>query len=589
MPSGPRPAGWLAVGAVGLAALVLGYLGLDEHYARSSSPRSELDLLYASLQLFLFEGGSLVGPLPWKLEIARLLAPAVAGYAAFRALAAIFREQLDALKARRLRDHTVVCGASGEGAYLARTLKGRGQDVALLTLEPSAIRARACRAVGIPIVGGDARSPLSLTAAGVHRARYVVTACGSDGVNAEVAMRVRDLSRRSPRRALRCVAHIVEPRLCAFLAAQQFGRSAREPFQLEFFSPYRTAAQQLLNEQPPFGEGADAPQGDERVVLVGMGRFGTCVLEEITRRWARGRRASGGRLRVAVVDPEAEAKIASLRLRCPRIPPDCQLEAHSLSVESPEFQAGTFLGGPRGSAAPRVAYVCLREDWEALYAGLILHRHLARKGVPIVLRMATEGGLASLLPKEGARAGFEGLHGFVLLERACVPELVLGGAIETIARAMHRRYVRERARRGETAETNEAAVAWEELPDALRESNRDQAVDVGRKLRSVGCELAPLTDWDADRFEFSPEEVEKLARAEHDRWLRERRGAGWQRSRGRDVGEGKSPHIVPWDELPEEIRDYDRDFIRGLPGFLAEAGFQILRVEEPGASRAGEG
>ena len=55
---------------------------------------------------------------------------------------------------------------------------------------------------------------------------------------------------------------------------------------------------------------------------------------------------------------------------------------------------------------------------------------------------------------------------------------------------------------------------------------------------------------------------------------------GWRL--GARVPEKKlSPYLVSWGELAEEVRELDRLFIRGLPRFLAKAGFQIVRVAEP--------
>ncbi len=80
-----------------------------------------------------------------------------------------------------------------------------------------------------------------------------------------------------------------------------------------------------------------------------------------------------------------------------------------------------------------------------------------------------------------------------------------------------------------------------------------------------------MTDWDAERFSFTPEEVERLAEMEHVRWMEERADS-------EDDGEA-NPHMVPWSELDEKDKDIDRRFIRKLPQLLARAGFQIVRLE----------
>jgi len=68
---------------------------------------------------------------------------------------------------------------------------------------------------------------------------------------------------------------------------------------------------------------------------------------------------------------------------------------------------------------------------------------------------------------------------------------------------------------------------------------------------------------------------------EHQRWEIERRQDGWRPGPARDPARKLSPYLVPWENLPEEIKDLDRDAIRALPTFLARAGFAITRRAPP--------
>ena len=210
-----------------------------------------------------------------------------------------------------------------------------------------------------------------------------------------------------------------------------------------------------------------------------------------------------------------------------------------------------------------------------------------------MVRMVHGAGLASLFSED--RSGeeeFAGLHAFGLLDRMCNPDLLLAGDREVIARAMHEEYVRNQQAKddGDEAQTalpQPALEPWDQLSDDLKESNRAQAAHVGIKLAAVGCELSPLTAWDAEHFTFVPSELEKLAQMEHQRFVEERIGAGW-RLGTRAPDRKRSPYLVPWSDLEEEVRDLDRLFIRGLPKFLARAGFQIVRVEGGDGEDPGE-
>src|SRR3990172_861127 len=97
--------------------------------------------------------------------------------------------------------------------------------------------------------------------------------------------------------------------------------------------------------------------------------------------------------------------------------------------------------------------------------------------------------------------------------------MLAGTRNEILARAIHREYVRFQESLGETPQTNSSMVPWEALPEALKESNRQQADHVGHKLRVVGCGVRSLTDWLGPLLRFDKEEVEALAEMEHDRWV----------------------------------------------------------------------
>jgi hypothetical protein len=119
---------------------------------------------------------------------------------------------------------------------------------------------------------------------------------------------------------------------------------------------------------------------------------------------------------------------------------------------------------------------------------------------------------------------------------------------------------------------------WEKLPEKLKESNRAQADDIPEKLKRIRCGFAPAAG-KAKRFELTKAEVETLAEVEHERWMAERQRAGWTLGPRRNATKKVSPYLVPWSELPESAKKNDRDTVRGMPEFMAEAGFEIYRLE----------
>lgn len=93
--------------ALGIAALVLGTIGYLQ--LRTVTPGyGFLDAFYRSITRFAF-GGSVIPPVPLTLQIARILAPVLTGYAAIGAVLALSRDQARVLGIRLfVRKHVIV-------------------------------------------------------------------------------------------------------------------------------------------------------------------------------------------------------------------------------------------------------------------------------------------------------------------------------------------------------------------------------------------------------------------------------------------------------------------------------------------------
>ncbi len=567
---------WPMVGIVGLGALILGFVG----FKRADGSLSVWDALYRDLQLIVLEGSALEGlAVPWELQVARFLVPFVAAYVGLKGLAALFREQVGLLLVRFVPHRIVVCGLGERGSLIARSLRERGERVLVIEKNQSNELIEPSRRAGAVVLVGDATDVDLLRVARVHLARHLIAVCGEDRTNAEVALRAREVASRRTSGALTCVVHIVDPQLCTLLKAYEIGEHYREGFKLDCFNVFETGARAMLREYSPFGA-QDVGGGEPHLVIVGLGRLGQSLLVQAARSWKGARRPAAEQLRVTVVDRQAGGKTAALLVRYPQLGNVCHLIPREIDVESPEFERGDFLFDSHGRCDVAQVYVCLSDDSLGVTAALKLRHHLRDHRVPIVVRTARATGLTSLLEQElGAQEGFQTLHGFGLLEWTCDAELLLGGTYEILARAIHEEYVRKQEEEGQTPESNPAMVPWDELPETLKESNWAQASHIGVKLKAVGCGIVPWADWDAESFEFTLHEVELLSEMEHDRWVDERRRNGWTYTLGtKNIEKKTSPHIVPWAQLTEEVKEWDRAMVRGLPTFLSRVGLQITRL-----------
>ena len=118
---------------------------------------------------------------------------------------------------------------------------------------------------------------------------------------------------------------------------------------------------------------------------------------------------------------------------------------------------------------------------------------------------------------------------------------------------------------------------WDGLRDDFKQSSMFQADAILGKLTAIGCRVQTVTEREIALMTFSVDEVEFLAEMEHGRWNAERLAAGWRWGPERDVENKISPYLVPWDDLPEQVREWDRETVRKIPEFLAAAGLEVAR------------
>lgn len=72
--------------------------------------------------------------------------------------------------------------------------------------------------------------------------------------------------------------------------------------------------------------------------------------------------------------------------------------------------------------------------------------------------------------------------------------------------------------------------------------------------------------------------VEQLARNVHEVWAQNRIFQGWTYGEKRDDAMKHHPCLVPYDQLPEEEKAYDRDTAIGTLKLICQLGFRISKV-----------
>jgi hypothetical protein len=155
-----------------------------------------------------------------------------------------------------------------------------------------------------------------------------------------------------------------------------------------------------------------------------------------------------------------------------------------------------------------------------------------------------------------------------LVSPPTVPE---GWPTDRIARYLHNDY--RETHRERKAPDDPALAPWERLLPALQRSNVAAAADIPNKLHVIG--KRPTKGGQPVRI--SDDDVELLAELEHGRYNYERLSAGWRLGE-RQVLRLLNPYLVPWDDLVDDVKEWDRESVRNIEPAMAQVGWGVAET-----------
>jgi ppGpp synthetase/RelA/SpoT-type nucleotidyltranferase len=146
-------------------------------------------------------------------------------------------------------------------------------------------------------------------------------------------------------------------------------------------------------------------------------------------------------------------------------------------------------------------------------------------------------------------------------------------AQEEMAKTFHANYVAGSSRR-----LPPNMQPWADLDKTFKRANLEQAHYSVEILQAAGFEVEKVDGPPVIFTGFDEKkDVEPMAELEHGRWNIERLRDGWRYAKTRDDPRKLHNYLVPWEELPDDIKRYDRDAVRAFPEILAKAGLEVRR------------
>ena len=476
---------------------------------------------------------------------------------------------------------TIIAGLGRRGATLAADFCRHGHRITVIEQAPSSADHVLARRLGFKLVIGNASAPETLREAGIRNAERLIALCGEDNTNIEIALESHELRKamnpNSP--PLACHVHIYDRRLEE--ALQRYGMERlRDRIGLQFFNVYEQTARRLAQHYPLHEDRLTDSGLREHFILIGFGHFGRQVLLKFVR---LGHLANGLRPRFTIIDRLASQNGRRFSRRNPEVQKLCELSFIDLATTDREVIDFSFLGDRAGETR-ETPIICFDNDPLCFATAIDLLPACAERHIPFIwTRLAEQRGVAHFLSNTSPTLQLSRVRPFGGLHEVLRASAFLDDPLDRFARKRHESYCQEEAAKGTVAEENPSMRSWDELSQDLRNANREQADHAYIKLRTLGYRLeygntAHNTEPMA-RFQPSAEEVEMLARMEHNRWMADKLLSGWRYSQVANPELKFHDNLVPYEELPEEAREKDRDTVRHLVQELEASGFRIVRTK----------
>lgn len=149
-------------------------------------------------------------------------------------------------------------------------------------------------------------------------------------------------------------------------------------------------------------------------------------------------------------------------------------------------------------------------------------------------------------------------------------------ALEKLAKMIHNDWLEREIKKG-TAKPS--MKPWDELQEQYKDSNRQQAIDMVRKLNAYGYSIVSVEKNKVEITAFSNDEIERMAQMEHERWVNEKIANGWTYGKPRTDNLKIHDCLLPWNELDEATKDNDRNPLKNIPELLQKVGFAIVKAK----------
>ncbi|HJW28880.1 MAG TPA: NAD-binding protein [Saprospiraceae bacterium] len=588
-----------------LFALLLGAVGFYQYGIMQNAPNNWTASLYLSLQLFVLNSGGVPGPVPITLDIARFLAPALTAGSIFLAIWWPLHQNYLLFKIRFWKHHIVVCGLSKKAELLILDFlaqKGKNARIVLIESNDAHGSISFMRKKGVIVLPGNATDEEMLLKANLYNAKFLLALTNDEKTNIHIAQKATHLYNLAPDKilpdtTLQIILHIDD--FYTMNIFKEFHEKA-VPDEKQFrihgskidyhvFSIYQLAAIFMIDNFSPDQYVSLESRNDPpaHILILGDNLAAQYLILEAAQMFHF---ANLKKTRITVVADDVK---------------DIELKIESLypfldeTVELQYVPTGIFFSDqcPTVCDELSVCYVALDDDGKSVYFSRKLRQFIFTQGSqmrkdnessfsksqnfesgapPIKVLIPRNTALVNIFKDVVTEMKSLNIELLNLDEEICNKKTIVDNRKEEdfIAKHIHYEWAKNNAEKTSTA-IGSMRDEWDKLKDAQKDSNRLPARHLHIKLRFVKAELTDSQEGEELDFTTIADTAwDSIARMEHNRWNAEKFIKGYRRidppqdrQLGRFLNENLKLHwdLVPYDQLPPEIQEYDTFTFRMAP------------------------
>lgn len=569
---------WLAVGLAVTTAFILALAGYNTYFFNNQMERNTLDIIFHAIKIFGFDIiDDYVSPLPFTLEVARWLAPGVLIYLLAQGLIYLFNHQLKIFIAGFYKNHIVISGVNKFSVYLINNLLKKKEKVVVVTQNIFESDKTTIEKTGGSVIFGDINNKEVFEKISGEKAKCFVFLDEDDEKNISSAVSVSKLL--SNAQPIPCFyTHISNFLIMKELDNINYfenpeSRSlANLNNRLRIFSVNERAARVIFNKSAPdiFRPMTQKSDNVLHAVLFGNGELAKCLVIH----FARMCHYPNFKNIDLTIFCENDKFLVQLQHHFPQLNKLINLKIIFINPETPDNKQIV----EHYNATPfDVIYLACDNDITTLHILNSLTKITFGKKVNTVVTIKNPEAILSKWHSPG-NPGDLIIHKYNITPETYTAEALFEMKIDRLAQIIHNEYYSKLKAEGNLNPAKELHREWDYLPEDSKMQFRLQADHIWVKLRSINAKTVfSLKEGEEYNFESDPEIVETLSRIEHNRWATQMILNGWKYGTVRDEKKKNHPDLIPYADLPEEVKQNNRDIILSIKNLLRQMELKVIK------------